>query len=201
MRPTVRLSPTTLLLVSLSRLTKPTSPTPTTPSAEPPTTSPSPPIGNGTLPSETQPGLENLHCFQCTGESTDPDDHCTDSGWISIPRGQRLDYRYLCPRHMDDFCMKTIERWESTRPGVADRFRTRRGCSGKTMTSQQSGDPEGAGVEFLVSNGCTDFRKNPATGAYVQMCFCDKSLCNTAARWAAPSVPLLLLLLLAVTRP
>ena len=77
---------------------------------------------------------EQLHCFQCTGVSTDPDDHCTDSGWISIPREERLDYRHLCPDGVDEFCMKTIERWDSTRPGVADTYRTRRGCSAKTRT-------------------------------------------------------------------
>ena len=128
MRPILHRMFNTLLLASLtlsgttaSNVTQPAAgPTAVTPTIDP--------------LSALAPGKSSLHCFQCEGVSTDPDDHCTDSGWISIPRTQRVGYRYLCPRTMDDFCMKTIERWESTRPGVADKFRTRRGCSAKTRT-------------------------------------------------------------------
>ena len=134
MRPVIQLAPHTLILFTLFAKST-SSNTTTAPTAAQPT-SPAPPPAepSGAPAAETDPHSENLHCFQCTGESTDPDDHCTDSGWISIPRGQRLGYRYLCPRGMDDFCMKTIERWESTQPGVPDKYRTRRGCSAKTRT-------------------------------------------------------------------
>ncbi|XP_037080637.1 uncharacterized protein LOC119101410 [Pollicipes pollicipes] len=106
-----------------------------------------------------------FYCFQCTGESTDPDDHCTDSGWVSIPRGRRLDYKFLCPEQLSFFCMKTVEVWESDQPGVPNKYRTRRGCSGSTRFSQQEGTEEDAGAtRFTVTNGCTDFVENPSTG-------------------------------------
>ena len=124
----------TVLLTALCPYISAAAPSPAKPAA-PKLTSTKPPAGPTAASSTEQPTRSaNLHCFQCTGESTDPDDHCTDSGWVSIPHGQRLDYRYLCPNGIDDFCMKTIERWEGTRPGEADKYRTKRGCSGKTRT-------------------------------------------------------------------
>lgn len=126
----------------------------------------------------------------------DPDDHCTDSGWVSIPHGKRLDYRFLCPEQLSYFCVTSTRVWKSKKPGVADKLVMERGCSGKMRYSHKGDDDLGeAAGKFAVKVGCTSYSYEKSSGAMAQLCFCKGHLCNGAGLLTAGWVLMAMLLL------